>query len=310
MIFRPILLLILVVMTITSSSAQTVIRLYEGRIPNSIDAADIEKADTSKTNGRIGIQNVSHPTLTVYLPAKEKATGAAVVICPGGGYSGLAITHEGYDVAAEFVKMGVAAFVLKYRLPNDRIMTSKETGPLQDAQEAIKLVRKRAAEWNIDINKVGIMGFSAGGHLASTVGTHFNIPAAENKDNANLRPDFMILIYPVISFSDSLMHKGSRDNLLGKTPSEEKKKLYSAEVQVNAKTPPTFLVHAQDDKTVKVGNSIKLYESLTKSGITAEMHIYPKGGHGFGMINSTTSELWMDRLKNWMVANKWIKSKF
>ncbi len=304
---RFILSLIIPLMIISDSSAQTVIPLYEGKIPNSIDADNIEKSDTSKINGRIGIREVSNPTLRVYLPAKEKASGAAVVICPGGGYAGLAITHEGYDVAAEFNKMGVAAFVLKYRLPKDRIMTSKETGPLQDAQEAIKMVRKHAKEWNIDVNKVGIMGFSAGGHLASTMGTHFATTVAENKDNINLRPDFMMLIYPVISFTDSLTHKGSRNNLLGPTPSAEKKMQYSAEIQVNGQTPPTFLVHAQDDKTVKVGNSIKLYESLTTNGIPAEMHLYPKGGHGFGLINPTSKDLWIEHLKNWMIAGNWIK---
>jgi acetyl esterase/lipase len=303
---RYILLLILPVMIASNSSAQQVIPLYTGKIPNSVDAADIEKSDTSKTNGRIGIQKVSNPTLRIYLPAKDKATGAAVVICPGGGYSGLAITHEGYDVAAEFNKMGVAAFVLKYRLPADRIMATKETGPLQDAQEAIKMVRKHAKEWNVDVNKVGIMGFSAGGHLASTAGTHFNTAVVADKENTSVRPDFMMLIYPVISFSDSLMHKGTRDNLLGQTPTDEKKIQYSAEMQINSQTPPTFLVHAQDDKTVKVGNSIKLYEALTKNGIPAEMHIYPKGGHGFGLINPTSRDLWMEQAKNWMIANKWI----
>lgn len=305
--FRYIMFLILPLMTISRSSAQTVIPLYEGKIPNSIDAPDIEKSDTSKVNGRVGIRSVSNPTLRIYLPAKENASGAAVVICPGGGYSGLAITHEGYDVAAEFNKMGVAAFVLKYRLPNDRIMSSKETGPLQDAQEAIKVVRKHAMEWNIDVNKVGIMGFSAGGHLASTAGTHFSSPMAENRNNINLRPDFMMLIYPVISFSDSLAHNGSRNNLLGPAPSAEKKMQYSAELQVNSQTPPTFLVHAQDDKSVKVGNSIKLYEALTKNGIPAEMHLYPKGGHGFGLINKTSRDLWMEHLKNWMIAGSWVK---
>lgn len=304
---RYTLLLILPLMIVSAVSAQTVIPLYQGTIPNSIAGDNIEKSDTSKTNGRIGIQKVSNPTLRIYLPPKEKASGAAVVICPGGGYSGLAITHEGYDVAMEFNKMGVAAFVLKYRLPADRIMANKETGPLQDAQEAIKVVRQHAREWNVDINKVGIMGFSAGGHLASTAGTHFSTAVAENKDNISVRPDFMMLIYPVISFSDSLMHKGTRDNLLGQNPAAEKKVQYSADMQVNSQTPPTFLVHAQDDKTVKVGNSIKLYEALTRNGILAEMHLYPKGGHGFGMINPTTKDLWMDHLKNWMMSNNWIK---
>ena len=298
--------LILLLMSI-ASQAQKVISLYEGKIPNSRDASDIEKSDTSKINGRIGIREVSNPTLTIFLPAKEKASGAAVVICPGGGYSGLAITHEGYDVAAEFNKMGVAAFVLKYRLPSDRIMLSKETGPLQDAQQAIKMIRKHANEWNIDPNKVGIMGFSAGGHLASTTGTHFTTAVAKNNDNINLRPDFMMLIYPVISFSDSLAHKGSRNNLLGQTPTDAKKIHYSAELQVTNETPPTFLVHAQDDKSVKVGNSIKLYEALTNNGIPAEMHLYPKGGHGFGLINSTSKDVWFERLQNWMVGGGWVK---
>lgn len=305
--FRYILMFILPAMISSSSKAQQIIPLYEGKIPYSVDAKNIEKIDTSKTSGTLGISNVSNPTMSVYLPAKGKANGAAVIICPGGGYARLAIYHEGYDVAAEFNKMGVAAFVLKYRLPGDRIMSIKETGPLQDAQEAIKIVRKRAKEWNIDINKVGIMGFSAGGHLASTVGTHFNTAVSENKENINLRPDFMILIYPVISFSDSLMHKGSRDNLMGQTPTAEKKIAYSADQQVNAQTPPTFLVHAQDDKSVKVGNSIKLYESLTKNGIPAEMHIYPNGGHGFGLNNKTTQDKWIDHLKNWMIAGNLVK---
>ncbi len=304
---RSILLLILPLMIISGTSAQTVIPLYQSKIPNSVDGADLEKSDTSKANGRIGIKGVSNPTLRIYLPVKEKATGAAVVICPGGGYSGLAITHEGYDVAAEFNKMGVAAFVLKYRLPSDRIMASKETGPLQDAQEAIKVVRKRAKEWNVDVNKVGIMGFSAGGHLASTAGTHFNTAVVQDKENTSVRPDFMMLIYPVISFSDSLMHKGTRDALLGQSPAQDKKNLYSGELQVNKQTPPTFLVHAQDDKAVKVGNSIKLYEALTSNGILAEMHLYPKGGHGFGLINPTSKDLWMESLKNWMISNNWIK---
>ena len=146
------------------------------------------------------------------------------------------------------------------------------------------------------------MGFSAGGHLASTAGTHFNHVVIENKNNTSLRPDFMILIYPVISFSDSIGHTGSRDNLLGKNPSEEKIKEYSNELQVNANTPPAFLVHAGDDDVVKVRNSIDFYEAEQKNKIPVEMHIYPKGGHGFGMHNPTTKDQWMDRLRNWLLA--------
>ncbi len=287
-------------MIITSASAQTVIPLYQGKIPNSIDADNVERSDTVKATGRITVRDVSAPSLSVFLPPKEKATGTAVIICPGGGYGVLAIAHEGYDVARELNKIGVAAIVLKYRLPGNRIMVNKETGPLQDAQEAMSVVRKNASLWNIDVNKVGIMGFSAGGHLASTAGTHFNKPVRKELSNVNLRPDFMILVYPVISFSDTLGHRGSRNNLLGTTPSAEKKIQYSAELQVTTKTPPTFLVHAQDDKSVKVGNSIKLYEALTANNIPAEMHLYPKGGHGFGMVNPTSGDLWMGRLENWL----------
>jgi acetyl esterase/lipase len=179
-------------------------------------------------------------------------------------------------------------------------MIDKEIGPLQDAQQAILLVRQHAGEWSVKTDRVGIMGFSAGGHLASTAGTHFTQAVIDNKDNISLRPDFMILLYPVISFSDSIGHRGSRDNLLSQHPSPEKIKEYSNEWQVTARTPPTFLVHAGDDQTVPVANSLHFYEALQHHGVLTEMHIYPHGGHGFGMNNSATKDLWMDRLKNWL----------
>ncbi|TZF84938.1 alpha/beta hydrolase [Pedobacter sp. BS3] len=298
-------LIIALCMISLGSSAQKVIPLYQ-TVPNAIAGPNEEKTDIDK-NKAIRISDVSIPTLTAYLPNKAKANGTAVVICPGGGYARLAVGHEGYDVAEAFNKLGVAAFVLKYRLPSDKIMQNKEIGPLQDAQQAIKLVRMHAKEWNIDTGKVGIMGFSAGGHLASTAGTHFNMPVIGNKENTNLRPDFMILMYPVISFADTLMHKGSRDRLLGTNPTPEKIKLYSNELQITAQTPPTFMVHAEDDKTVKVFNSLYFYENLVKNHVPAEIHIYPKGGHGFGLNNTTTPDKWFDHCKNWMIANGWIK---
>jgi acetyl esterase/lipase len=298
--YKPLISLILPLMILSTASAQQVIPLYEGKIPNSIDAENKESWETSKTDGITRVREVSIPTLTVYLPPKEKATGAAVIICPGGGYSILAMSLEGQEVAAELAKMGHVAIVLKYRLPSDRIMKDKETGALQDAQEAIRVVRARASSWNIDPNKVGIMGFSAGGHLASTAGTHFNRPVRQDLAGTNLRPDFMILGYPVVSFSDELANMGTRNSQLGTSPSPEKKKLYSAEEQVTSQTPPTFIVHTQDDKAVKVGNSIKLYEALTAKNIPSELHIYPKGGHGFGINNKKTDDLWMGRLENWL----------
>ena len=190
--------------------SQTVIPLYKGSIPNSKPTKDEET--TEYQNGITIISKISKPTLTIFLPDKHIANGTAVVICPGGGYWVTASSHEGTDVAKEFAKMGIAAFVLKYRIPNDATMINREIGPLQDAQQAIKLVRDNAKEWNVNPSRIGIMGFSAGGHLASTAGTHYTDIVIPNIEKTSLRPDFMILIYPVISFNDSISHLGSRDH--------------------------------------------------------------------------------------------------
>ncbi|MEO8470681.1 MAG: alpha/beta hydrolase [Chryseolinea sp.] len=283
--------------------AQTIVKLYSDKIPNEIPGPDEEK---SASDGIVRISNVTRPTLEVFLPAKEKANGAAVLICPGGGYGINAYKHEGTDVAVELNKAGVAAFVLKYRLPSDKTMKDKSIGPLQDAQRALILIRERAKEWNVKADRVGIMGFSAGGHLASTAGTHFEKPLVDNPAKMSIRPDFMILLYPVISFLDSIGHMGSRANLIGKSPTQEAIKLYSNELQVTNETPPTFLAHAGDDDAVKVENSIRFYEALNKRGVSAELFIYPKGGHGFGLINPTSPDRWMDRCIDWMKSNKWL----
>ena len=198
--------------------------------------------------------------------------------------------------------MGVTAFVLKYRLPSDLIMVDKSIGPLQDAQQAVKLIREKAVEFKINPAKIGIMGFSAGGHLASTLGTHFSKSEIENKNNTNLRPDFMVLVYPVISFGE-FAHKGSKNNLIGLNPSEEQVKLYSNELQVSGDTPPTFLVHANDDKTVPSENSLDFIRKLKQVGVKSELHLYQTGGHGFGLDNKTTKDQWLERVKNWMQAS-------
>jgi acetyl esterase/lipase len=283
------------------SMAQDVIKLYPTKIPNEIAGPDIESTDV---NGRIS--NISRPTLTIYLPSKEKANGTAVIICPGGGYGINASIHEGIEVAKQFSKAGVAAFILKYRLPSDKIMPDKTIGPLQDAQQAIKTVRLRAQEWNVDPTKIGILGFSAGGHLASTLGTHFQKSLIDNTENVSLRPDFMILLYPVISLADSLTHMGSRNNLIGKSPSPELIKAYSNDLQVTNNTPPSFIVHAGDDGGVKVENSLQFYTALKRHSVPAELLIYPKGGHGFGLINKTTPDRWLDRCFDWMKSNGWL----
>ncbi|WP_018627457.1 alpha/beta hydrolase [Niabella aurantiaca] len=296
-----------VLLTFLGGRAQLVVPLYPV-VPNSIKTdAVTEKWDTTAT-GRILVRSVTAPSITAYFPSKEKATGTAVVICPGGGYSYLVINQEGTDVAKAFAEKGVAAFVLKYRLPDDRIMVNRTIGPLQDAQQAIRIIRERASEWNINQDRVGIIGFSAGGHLASTASTHFNDRVIDNPRHTSLRPDFSILVYPVISFTEPLVHKGSRRALLGKdTAVAEKVDQYSNEKQITAATPPAFLLHSSDDRVVPVANSIAYYQALLAVGVKAEMHIYAAGGHGYGLNNKTNNDHWFERCLNWMRANGWIK---
>lgn len=288
-----------------SLMSQTIIPLYTEGIPNSKPSKNEESSET--TDGILRISKVSVPTLSIYLPTKEKATGTAVIICPGGGYSILAAGHEGVDVAKKFNEMGIAAFVLKYRIPNNETMVDPSIGPLQDAQQAIKLVREGADKWGIKTNQIGIMGFSAGGHLAATAGTHFDKAVINNLKNTSLRPDFLLLIYPVISFMDDKVHSGSRNQLIGKTPNPEKITLFSNELQVTSKTPPTFLIHASDDEAVKPENSVAFYLALIKNHVPAEMHIYQNSGHGFGMNLKNKNEHWMERCKNWIESNGWLK---
>jgi len=299
---KKLLFVLLVFITSCKMNAQTVMPLYQDKVPNSKQVANEEKSEMGK-DSILRISKVSIPTLTIYKPAHPAASGAAVIICPGGGYAILAASHEGSDVAKRFNEWGITAFVLKYRLPDDATMVNKEIGPLQDAQQAILLVRKHAREWGVNPERIGIMGFSAGGHLAATASTHFEKPVVPVDKNASVRPDFSILIYPVISFNSAIGHIGSRDNLLGKNPPENKIIAYSNDEQVTAKTPPAFLVHASDDEGVNPVNSTRYYEALLKYKIPAEMHIYEKGGHGFGMNNKTTNDQWMERLKNWLTSN-------
>jgi acetyl esterase/lipase len=195
--------------------------------------------------------------------------------------------------------------VLKYRLPSDAIMEDKSTGPMMDAEQAIYLVRKNAMKWGVDPAKIGIMGFSAGGHLASTLTVHYDDLKIPNPEKLSLRPDFSILIYPVISFG-TFAHQGSAINLIGKNGTAEQREYFSNEKHVNANTPPTFLVHANDDGGVPVENSILFNQALVKNKVKAEMHLYQGGGHGFGLNNKTTKDDWFERLKNWMTANKWL----
>ena len=283
-----------------SALGQQTIPLYKNGIPGAIDAPSYVEVTRTDNNLRF-IDKVSKPTLTIYTPKKQN--GAAVIICPGGGYQTLAIDHEGVELAKRFNEYGITAFVLKYRLPSTAIMNDKTIGPLQDAQQAILTVRKNAAKWKIDPNKIGILGSSAGGHLASTAGTHFNISYIPNDEKINLRPDFMVLLYPVISFG-AVAHTGSAKNLIGPEMAADKIEFFSNETHVNPQTPPTFLLHAGDDQVVTVNNSLIFYEALNRNKVPAELHIYEKGGHGFGLHNKTTEDDWFIRLVNWLKAGK------
>ncbi len=304
---RKILLVTFLASFATVSMAQKTVPLYK-EVPNSKPAPNyIEKADTMQ-DGVIIISKVSVPDIKIFKPEHPDKNHSAVVICPGGGYAVLAYNLEGTTVAKILNSWGVTAIVLKYRLPSDEIMKDKTIGPLQDAQRALQYVRENAAELNVNPNMIGIMGFSAGGHLASTASTHFDHSYIDNPLNTSLRPDFSILGYPVISFSDSLTHMGSRDNLIGKNPSKEMIYKFSNELQVNEKTPPTFLVLASDDNAVNPENSIKYYEALLKNKVPAEMHIYENGGHGFG-THLLAKNNWMETLKNWMEHNGYLSDQ-
>ena len=281
---------------------QTILPLWPDGVPNQNPSEEVEN---KMYRDILRISNVQNPTLEVFLPSKKTATGQAVVICPGGGYSILAYDWEGIDIAKWYNAQGIAAVVLKYRLPKSSTLIKPEIAPLQDAQKAIRLVRHHAKKWNIDPGQVGVMGFSAGGHLASTLGTHYDENVLGDSkdpiDSLSARPDFMVLIYPVITFDKKHYHGGSKNNLIGKNASQKLIDYYSNDLQVSSQTPKTFLLHATDDKAVPVANSLLFYQALERNGVAVEMHIYPEGGHGFGLgIGRGHLQQWPDRLKQWL----------
>jgi len=298
------LILLLLLSVSLSLKAEQILPLYPAAIPNSKPYQ--MKEITMENNGLLlGYRNISQPTLAVYLPSQDIATGAAVIICPGGGYGMESYRLEGTNIAEAFLRKGIAAFILKYRLPSDSIMIDKTIGPLQDAQQAIKTVRMHATEWKLDTAKIGIMGFSAGGHLASTAGTHFDKSYIPNDEKISLRPSFMILVYPVISMKDELTHMGSRENLLGKSPKAEQIALFSNELHVSHHTPQTWLTHTGDDNLVTVENSIHFYQELIRNKVPAEMHLYPKGDHGF--VLALPADEWMQSIFDWMEKSGMVK---
>ncbi|HEU5231338.1 MAG TPA: alpha/beta hydrolase [Terriglobales bacterium] len=268
----------------------------DGAIPNSKPGPDEESAGPF-------IRKVSRPQIQVYLPAKMKANGAGLLIFPGGSYAGLTFDYEGTQQAQFFVDHGIAAFVVKYRIPSDQTMQDKSIGPLQDAQQAMRFVRLHATEWNLDAARIGAIGFSAGGHLASTLATHFSKAYVDNPDHISLRPDFLIVVYPVISMDAKITHMDSRKALLGPEPSEDQVRLFSNELQVTKDTPPTLILHAADDRLVDVDNSIVFFEALRRAGVPVEARFFQKGQHGFFLM---PRDQWQTPILEWLTANGWL----
>jgi len=254
----------------------------------------------------IFIQKVQKPTLEIFLPSKQNANGIAVLILPGGGYSGVAYDWEGTDYAKWLNSKGIAAFVLKYRMPQAKSVVTSYKAPIQDAQRAVRYIRYHSVKFNIEKSKIGVIGSSAGGHLASTLGTHFENDYYITKDkidNASTRPDFMMLIYPVISMKNTITHLGSRNSLLGKNASEDLVQQFSNELQISKNTPRTFIVHSGNDRTVPVENSLLFYNALLKNNVATTMHIFPNGGHGYSMGKSRNSAPdWTSLAEDWLAS--------
>ncbi len=299
---RLIFSFVFILMYLSNISAQRLIPLWDDKvIPNYKKSKGEEQIPPRDI---VFIMNVQKPTLEIFLPSKQNANGMAVLICPGGGYSGVAYDWEGTDYAKWFNSQGIAAFVLKYRMPQAESVLTSYKAPIQDAQRAIRYIRYHATKFNIDKNKIGVIGSSAGGHLASTLGTHLDTTYYESKDAIDkeaTRPDFMMLIYPVISMKKGVTHNGSRNNLLGQNSSEELVLMFSNELQVTENTPPSFIIHSGDDKAVPVENSIGMYQALVKNNVKATMHIYPEGGHGYSLgISRENAPDWS------MLASQWL----
>jgi len=304
---RTILLFTIALKSFFLSGQDYKIPLYSDEIPNSIKTGAKEKSEKKDI---VLVSNIQTPDIAVYLPTKRFATGQAVVICPGGGYWVLAYDLEGTDIAKYLNSIGVAAIVLKYRLPVYGNCKIPFKAPLMDAQRAMRLVRSNAGNWNINPQKIGVMGFSAGGHLASTLGTHFDYGDKRSKDSVerqSCRPDFMILMYSVISFTDSCSHSGCISALLGSKPDKELLKFYSNELLVSEDTPPAFFALADNDNAVSTENSLLMYKALHRKHIPAELHIISEGSHGFGLgTGNEHIASWTNSLKLWL---GWLNQK-
>jgi acetyl esterase/lipase len=282
--------------------AQEEFPIWKNGIPGQIPNSEVTEYNTGalKSDEILRVHQVTTPTLKAFWAPNKQTKNPAVLICPGGGYKILAIDHEGYQIAEWLTSIGITAFVLKYRLPDDRIMTNKKIGPLQDAQKALRIIRENASQWNIDSDQIGVMGFSAGGHLAASLSVHYNDEVYPESKSISARPNFSILMYPVISFQKEITHAGSRKNLIGDNPSQEDIDYFSNELQIDKNTPPTLLIHSVDDKAVPIENSLRYFEKLKQFSISAELHAFTDGGHGYGLGTRGTNTMWSKNAEIWL----------
>jgi len=301
--YKNLVFLTALILSVQPAFSQTTIKLWPDGVPGSIPCADYFECSNPSQ-----VDRVTDPELLVYLPADKPISGTGILICPGGAYRFLSWEHEGATIARWLNEQGITAFVLKYRLPSDKIMKNKSIGPLQDVQQAMRLIRSNVEKWDINPAKIGVMGFSAGGHLAATLSTLYN-QKLYNASTISARPDFTILVYPLVSFDSTITHRESKLNLLGVNPDAATVLHFSADKQVSSETPPAFIVHAADDDCVPVKNSLLYFQALQEHKVSAEMHIYQKGGHGFGLRSTGPVAEWGKACLLWMKENGWWKLK-
>lgn len=291
------------ILSVSSNAQQYTLPLWESEMPNH-DEKGIKETLILEENGFLVARDIQNPDIAVFLPSKMNATGEAVIICPGGGYQVIVYNWEGTDIAKALNAKGIAAIVLKYRLPISDDHIIKHKSALMDAQRAMRTVRFNAEKWNIDHDKIGIMGFSAGGHLAGSLSTHYDNGNQNSKDSIetmSCRPDFSVLVYPVVSSEEDVTHLGSRNNLIGENPTQELLDDFSNDKNVTKDTPPAILFHSSDDDVVPVKNSILYYEALQAKGVFSELHVYSYGGHGFSLaIGKGHLSSWIDRCSDWI----------
>lgn len=283
----------------TAIAQDSEVLLYDGTPPGNIENSGVKEEYYNGSDLKRRVRGVTEPKLYYYRCSK-KGERPAVIICPGGGYSILSIENEGDVIARWYNDHGFHAFVLKYRLPNDKAQVDKSIAPLMDAQAAIKYVKSHASDYCVEANHVGIMGFSAGGHLAASASNLFKLPVLTGATSEEVRPDFSVLLYPVITFTSPKQHKGSRINLVGKDASDELNSHFSMELQVSPETPTTFILHAKDDNGVPVDNTNLYYDALVKNGVSATRILIEKGGHGFAMKPDSPAYGWQKELYKWM----------